>query len=394
MLALPQPAAAAPPPPTDSTEDHQAKRTRYSDEPDLKVVVGTGEQQQTFHVHATVLILCSKYFRAKLTSEHFGKDVVELPDELPDEFGLFYHSLSVVSSVPLSAVQAAAVGAFANKYDVVELKKQMDAQLALAPLEGHPSGGPFSLRFALAHNLHQRAARCVETMPLEAKYMPQLRVLTEQDHSEDGRQALLLKKLWPTLRKAAALDELAMPAPARLGYMWPFLTARIAAVPCAEGCTLSGHEHSKKARWLTELEPAKWLGDEADTERKAAYAVLIKCLWPSLCKEAAVGVPMPSLRHIQSTWPFVSRAVLSAAYPGKYEKLVKDARTVLAAVKQWPDQLHAELPAYPKRSSGSPDEEAKRSLESKIARCGLEELGQGGATAPWRRAPGPDSDSD
>ena len=139
MLALPQAAAARPPLPTDATEDPQAKRTRYSDEPDLKVVVGTAphtaEQQQTFHVHATILILCSKYFRAKLTSEHFGKDVVELPDEQPADFGLFYHSLTVVSSVPLSAVQAADVGAFANKYDVVELKNQMDAQLALAPVD-------------------------------------------------------------------------------------------------------------------------------------------------------------------------------------------------------------------------------------------------------------------
>ena len=228
--------------------------------------------------------------------------------------------------------------------------------------------------------------------------MPQLLLLTEQDCSEEGRQALLLKALWPKLCKAAALDELAMPAPARIGHMWPFLTARIiAAVPCAEGCTLPAHEHSKKARWLTELEPAKWLGDEADTERKAAYALLIKYLWPSLCKEAAVEVPMPSLRHIQSTWPFVSRAVLSAAYPDKYEKLVTGARAVLAAVKQWPDQLHAELPAYPKRSAGSPDEEAKRSLENKIGRCGLEELVRGRATAPRRPQPAQqssDSESD
>ena len=55
MFALPQPAAPPPPPLTDATEDRQAKRTRYSDEPDLKVVVGTAphtaEQQQTFHVH-------------------------------------------------------------------------------------------------------------------------------------------------------------------------------------------------------------------------------------------------------------------------------------------------------------------------------------------------------
>eukprot|EP00964_Phaeocystis_antarctica_P057995 scaffold34379_cov54-Phaeocystis_antarctica.AAC.1 len=49
--------AAAPAAPTDSTEDHQVKRTRYSAEPDLKVVVGTGEQQQEFLVHA-------KYFRS------------------------------------------------------------------------------------------------------------------------------------------------------------------------------------------------------------------------------------------------------------------------------------------------------------------------------------------
>ena len=71
-----------------------------------------------------------------LTSEHFGKDVVELPDEQPDHFDLFYHSLTVVSSVPLPAVHAFAVGAFTNKYDVVELRDRMDAQLALESLEG------------------------------------------------------------------------------------------------------------------------------------------------------------------------------------------------------------------------------------------------------------------
>ena len=140
-------------------------------------------------------------------------------------------------------------------------------------------------------------------------------------------------------------------------------------------------------------------GHEADTERKAAYTVLIKYLWPSLCKEAAVTVTGGiSIKNISSLWPFVRTAVLSASYPDKYRQVVADTRTVLAAVKQWPDQLHAELPAYPKRSAGTPAEEAKRSLESKIARSGLEKLGQGkplgGAPAPRRPRPAASSDSD
>ena len=95
----------------------------------------------------------------------------------------------------------------------------MDAQLALAPVDGHPPSGPFSLHFALTHNLHQRAARCLQMMPLEEKYMPELLQLTEQDCSEDGKQTLLLKGLWPRLRKAAGLNGFAMPGPARLRCM-------------------------------------------------------------------------------------------------------------------------------------------------------------------------------
>ena len=364
--------AAAPPPHTDATE-HQVKRMRYSAEPDLKVVVGSAEQKQMFLVHATILIQSSKYFREMLTSDHFAKNVVELPDEEPAHFELFYHSLTVVSSVPLSTVQAFAVGAFANKYDVAKLKDKMDAQVAVKPLEGHPPTGPSSLSFALTHNLHRRAARCVETMPLEAAFMPQLLVLTEQDCSEGGKQTLLLQALWPRLREAAGLGGLPMPAPAQLRCMWPFLTARVAPAP--DGTPAHELEYVKKAQWLDTLEPAKWLGDEEDNDRKTAYAALINYLWPSLCKEAAVKAPTPNIRHVQSMWPFVSRAVLSASYPDKFKNIVADARTVLAAVKEWPDQLHAELPAYPRRSNGAPDEEARRSLQRKIAICGLEQLG-------------------
>ena len=103
-------------------------------------------------------------------------------------------------------------------------------------------------------------------------------------------------------------------------------------------------------------------------------------LWPALCAEADVkvaSIKIVSIKHIQTMWPFVSRAALSASDPDKYKTIVTDARTVLATVKQWPGQLYAELPAYPKRSTGAPDEEAKRSLERKIALCGLEKLGRG-----------------
>ena len=357
--------------------EHLAKRARYSAEPDLKVVVGA-EQQKTFHVHATNLIQSSNVFREILTSEHFAKPSLELPDDDPTHFELFYLSLTVASHVPLSTEQAFAVGAFANKYDHPQLKDKMDLQVASQPSYGHPPAGPHSLRFALTHNLHRRAERCVAAMPLDPRFMPQLLLLTEQDCSEHGKQTLLLRALWPRLRKAAGLDGLSMPAPAQLRCMWPFLTARLAPAP--DGAPEHELRYAWKARWLDTLEPAKWLGDPPDSDRKAAYAVLLRHLWPALCADAdvkVVSIKNVSIEHIQTMWPFVSRAVLSASYPDKYKTIVTDARAVLATVKQWPDQLYAELPAYPKRSTGAPDEEAKRSLERKIALCGLEKLGQG-----------------
>ena len=370
MLPVPQNAAADAPTQTDSTE-HQAKRVRYSAEPDLEVLVGAAEKQKTFHVHATILIQNSKYFRDMLTSEHFAKNVVDVSDEDPAHFELFYNALSVVSSGPLSTEQAFAVGAFANKYDVAQLKDKMDKQVALAPPNGHPPSGPSSLDFALTHNLHLRAARCVETMPLEAKFMPQLMLLTEQDHSEHGKQALLLTALWPRLRTAAKLSSFGMPAPPhakdaetirrQLRCMWPFLTARIAPAP--DGTPMHELEYVKKAQWLAELEPAKWLGDEADNDRKSAYAQLIKHLWPELCKEAAVKLPMPNLRHIQSMWPFVSRAVLSASYPDKFKMLVTDARTITARVNS---KLLLEL--HPERQAKLSDSVGKESKKGRQLR--------------------------
>ena len=93
-------------------------------------------------------------------------------------------------------------------------------------------------------------------------------------------------------------------------------------------------------------------------------------------------------------WPFLSARMRGTLPAATWRYLVAaPGATVLAAVKQWPKQLHAELPAYPKRSAGTPAEEAKCSLERKIARCGLEKLVQGRALAS-RPAPDPDSDSD
>ena len=197
----------------------------------------------------------------------------------------------------------------------------------------------------------------------------ELLLLTEQDCSEHGKQTLLLRALWPRLRKAAGLDGLSMPAHAQLRSMWPFLTARLAPAP--DGAPEDELRYAWKVRWLDTLEPAKWLGNPPDSDREAAYAVLLRHLWPALCAEADVkvaSIKIVSIKHIQTMWPFVSRAVLSASYLDKYKTIVTDARAVLATVNQWPGQLYAELPAYPKRSTGAPDEEAKRSLERKIAR--------------------------
>ena len=71
-------------------------------------------------------------------------------------------------------------------------------------------------------------------------------------------------------------------------------------------------------------------------------------------------------------WPFLSARMRGTLPAATWRYLVAaPGATVLAAVKQWPKQLHAELPAYPERYIGSPAEEVKSYPE--FARCPVTE---------------------
>jgi len=372
-----------PSPAVEPSTEHRNKRARFREllNPDLKVVVGAGESKKTFDVHALHLMQSSKYFSALLSSEHWSKDTIELSDEDPTEFEVFYKSLTVASAVTLSTTESFAVAKLSNKYDVPQLKDKCETSIVNAKVENG------SLHFALTHNLHRRAAFIVEQMirsTITVENMSQLAELAVEDCSEGGKQLALLKKLWIRLCRDADLGGLPMPAStAGVRSLWPFLTARLMPVTTDKPSPEAKYE--KTLLWLDELEPSKW---PPSSRESGEYASLIKHLWPMFCQKAGLEAPAtacPRQEVLLTMWPFMRSTILHAGYPEAYKQAVAEVAPVLEKMKEWPDQLFVKLPAYPKRLSGSPDEEARnfmRQRVNEVLQGSLGKLGKSGEARP------------
>ncbi len=72
----------------------------------------------------------------------------------------------------------------------------------------------------------------------------------------------------------------------------------------------------------------------------------MKELWPLLMGKAGLELPLPDMEHLPVIWPFLSAAVKGKAGSEQLAMMQRDIRwleTLKNSVKNWPDQISAEL---------------------------------------------------
>ena len=94
----------------------------------LLVVVGTGDQKRRFLVHRVILEARSKVFTAMLKPERWAESggTINLPDEDPDEFLLYYQTIRPAATHSINTDNFTTVLRWFDKYKVNSMIRRCD----------------------------------------------------------------------------------------------------------------------------------------------------------------------------------------------------------------------------------------------------------------------------